>query len=152
MVAFAADTAGIDRIESGLDAFSLGQQLFEQEGQAAEAERALREATASGNRDAPRFLGVLLMNRGELSEAEEMYQIGVTRGDYGAAFNLGRLLHDQTGREADAEQAYRAAIAFGSLDALNNLAALIQDQPGRAGEAARTLAARIECQPYEGSS
>lgn len=123
----------------------LGIELAAQQGREHDAERAYREAIATGHEMAMFNLGLLLARQpGRQSEAELAYQGACAAGILSAWTNLGALLGEQPGREAEAEQAYREGAAAGSSSSMYNLGALLARMPGREHEAEQAYRDAIE--------
>jgi TPR repeat protein len=78
-------------------------------------------------------LGLLLVERGQLAEAETWYRAAIAAGDVDAIVNMAHLL-SYAGRGDEAEQLLRVAAERGNVTALGKLATLM-DSRGRADEA-----------------
>ncbi|MES2171953.1 MAG: hypothetical protein V4479_14725 [Actinomycetota bacterium] len=81
-------------------------------GHVSRGRRMLRREVRSGSVAAPIVLGNLLAQFGDDQGAEEMYRIGIERGDAFSAFNLGLML-DRLARTSEATEMFSLAAAGG---------------------------------------
>jgi peptidoglycan hydrolase-like protein with peptidoglycan-binding domain len=99
----------------------------------ADDEAAYRRADQGGEATGAFNLGVLLEERGAVTEAEAAYRRAAKRGHGPAASNLGVLLEER-GASAEAEAAYRCADQGGEATGAFNLGVLLEER-GAMGEA-----------------
>ena len=91
------------------------------------AERAWQRAAEAGRTNAMFNLGIVLYERGDLTEAETWWRRAVENGDTSAMHNLGTLLHER-GNLTEAETWYRRAADTSNTTAMCNLGALLYER------------------------
>ncbi|WP_328664647.1 caspase, EACC1-associated type [Nocardia salmonicida] len=84
-------------------------------------------AARTGNTNAMTNLGILLEQRGELTDAEHWWSKAADAGNTDAMTNLGILLW-QRGELADAEHWWSKAVDAGNTDAMTNLGILLEQR------------------------
>lgn len=86
-----------------------------------------RDAIDRGDGGAADDLGLAMMARGEMKEAEQMFRRALELGFKPASVHLGVVL-DETGDPGGAEGAYREAMDYGLAEGAFNLALLLKDK------------------------
>jgi tetratricopeptide (TPR) repeat protein len=108
------------------------------------AKRAYQAAADGGIGRAANNLGTILMEEGDLDEAEAALNRAIELGADLAYGNLGKLLSDHTDRTQEAEGAFRAGAARGIANARFGLGHHLAKQKGREADAEAAYREAIE--------
>lgn len=115
---------------------NLGKMLRNCAGRRQDSEGWYYQAAMRGHKEAMNTTALVMIERGDLSNAEELLRKAVNVGNVAAMNNLGDLLLKNPQRLRDAEDVYARAARRGNPDAMISVAALLERR-GCKDEAAR---------------